>query len=100
MPETEQQRRDLIVIGGSAGSLEVFRRILQGLPRDFPAAVLVVTHQSQANPGILPWIANAAGQLPAKHPTDGEQIKPGNVYIAPPNQHLIVEGNRMRLTFG
>jgi len=100
MSEREQQRRDLILIGGSAGSLEVFRAILQTLPRGFPAAILAVTHQSQSNPGILPWIANATGNLPAKHPVDGELITPGHVYIAPPNQHLIVEGDHIRLTFG
>ena len=90
---------DLIVIGGSAGSLPVLQQILRNLPADVPAAVLVVLHQAQSHPGKLPELLG--GPLPARHATDGEPIELGHVYVAPPDQHLLVEpAGRVRLSRG
>ena len=90
---------DLVVIGGSAGALPVLQAILRGLPADFPAAVLAVVHQAQSQPGKLPEVLG--GSLPARHAQDGEPIELGRVYVAPPDQHLMVEpAGRVRLSRG
>jgi two-component system chemotaxis response regulator CheB len=49
---------------------------------------------------MLPEILNRAGKLKAKHPNDGEPIKLGKIYIAPPDHHLLLESDRIRLTKG
>jgi two-component system chemotaxis response regulator CheB len=92
--------RDIIVIGASVGGIEALRTIAGGLPKDLPAAVFVVLHTSPEAPGILAAILDRAGALPASFAADGERILPGRIYVAPPDKHLIVEPNRVRLTRG
>lgn len=92
--------KDIIVIGASAGGIEALRVIAGGLPKDFPASVFVVLHTSPQSPGILADILDRAGALTAANAVDREHIKPGRFYVAPPDQHLIIEPNRVRLTRG
>ena len=92
--------RDIIVMGASAGGLSAFNRIMKQLPEQLNAAVFIVWHLSPHSPSILPEILNRAGKLKAKHPADGESIEKGKIYIAPPDHHLLLEVNRIRLTKG
>lgn len=92
--------KDIIVIGASAGGIEPIRRILGGLPGDFPASVFVVVHTSPNAPGVLNFVFDSAGELPAASAEDRERIEPGRVRIAPPDHHLILEPGVMRLTRG
>ncbi len=91
---------DIIVIGGSAGAIEGLRTLVRDLPPDLPAAVFVVVHLAPTGPGFLPEILSAAGPLPATHPEDGEPIQLGRIYIAPPDCHLLVERDRVRVVRG
>ena len=90
---------DIIVIGASAGGVEVMSTIMAGLPRDLRAAVLVVLHIARGR-SVLPEILTRVGRLPATHPQDGERLQYGHVYVAPPDHHLTVEGEVMRITHG
>lgn len=91
---------DIIVIGASAGGLEALRALVEELPHDFPAAILVVWHISPDSPGILPDILSRAGELPAINATNLEAIVPDRIYIAPPDHHLLVEKGFLRITKG
>jgi len=90
----------VIVIGTSAGGLDALQCIVRGFPADFPASVFVVMHIAPRSRSILPEILTASGPLPAVHPLDGEAIKPGRIYVAPPDQHLIIEPGHVHLSFG
>lgn len=92
--------KDIVVVGASVGGIEALRTIVGGLPKDFPASVFVVLHTAAESPGILADILDRAGPLPAAHASDGERIRPGRVYVAPPDRHLVIEPNRARLTRG
>jgi two-component system chemotaxis response regulator CheB len=92
--------RDLVVIGASAGGIEALQQLLGALPHDLDAAVLIVLHTSSHAGGMLPQILQRAGKLPASHPEDGTQIRKGHVYVAPPDRHMIVEGDRIRIIRG
>ncbi|HEX6495433.1 MAG TPA: chemotaxis protein CheB [Acidobacteriaceae bacterium] len=92
--------RDLIVIGASAGGIEALQQLLQQLPADLKAAVLIVVHTSNHPASVLPHIMQRAGKLPAIHPADGTPIRNGHVYIAPPDFHMLVEGNFLRVIQG
>ncbi|MGB9178624.1 MAG: chemotaxis protein CheB [Pyrinomonadaceae bacterium] len=92
--------KDIIVIGASAGGIEALRSIAAGLPKEFPASVFVVLHTSPQSPGILDTILSRAGALPASNALDRERIQPGRIYVAPPDRHLVLEPNRVRLTRG
>lgn len=79
----------IVVIGGSLGAINALKVILADLPKDFPAAVLIVTHIG-ANRSMLPEILQRISVLPVRHATDGEPIAPGRVLLAPPDEHLTV----------
>lgn len=92
--------RDIIVVGGSAGGIEALQRLVKGLPADLPAAVLVVLHTHPTSPGYLPQILERSGPLPALHAADGQPLLPGRIVVAPPDQHMLIERERVRLTRG
>jgi two-component system chemotaxis response regulator CheB len=91
---------DIIVIGASAGGVEALRQLVNDLPADLPAALFVVLHIPPQSPSILPYLLERAGKLKAEHPQDGARIEHGHIYIAPPDRHLLVERNLIRVTHG
>ncbi len=92
--------RDVVVVGASAGGVEALRTLVGGLPARFPAALLIVLHLPPQSESALPAILNRCGPLPARAATDGERIEPGRIYIARPDLHLAVAGDRVVLTKG
>ncbi len=91
---------DLIMIGGSAGSVEAIRAVLGGLGADLPAAVAIVIHVSPTSRSHLPEVLSRYGVLPVRHPIHGERIENGLVVVAPPDRHLVIEGDRILLGEG
>lgn len=91
---------DIIVIGTSAGGLKALSAIVSGLPTQINAVFFVVQHLAADKPSILPQILEDVGSLPASHPTDGEKIQTGRIYIAPPDYHLLVNSGSMRVVRG
>src|SRR5215210_1385171 len=92
--------RDIVVIGGSAGSIEAVTEVVRGFPPDFPAAVFVVVHFPGSVSSTLPRILSLSGPLVARHARDGELIEPGRIYVAPPDCHLHLSDGHTRLTRG
>lgn len=95
-----QLTRDIIVIGASAGGVQALKQLVAGLPADFPATVCVVLHIPPSSVSRLPEILTRAGPLPARHPTQGSPIRKGQIYVAPPNQHLLINDGRLELSAG
>jgi len=93
-------RRDIVVIGASAGAFDTLKQLIAGLPADFAAAVLIVRHMAPQGPSLLPEILSAAGSLPAVDAVDGTPLRTGYIYVAPPDHHLLVEPERVRVTRG
>ncbi|MCA1667719.1 MAG: chemotaxis protein CheB [Thermomicrobia bacterium] len=91
---------DIVVIGASAGGVEALVALVRALPADLPAAVFIVLHVPPDGTSALPQILSRAGALPATHPQDGEPIENGRIYVAPPDNHLLVERGRMRVVRG
>src|SRR5579883_1130219 len=91
---------DLIVVGASAGGVEALAELVRGLPRSIPAAVCIVLHLPADSTSLLPQILGRAGVLPTVHARDGELLRHGHVYVAPPDSHLVVEPGRLRLVAG
>ena len=99
-PDAEAGVRNIVVIGGSAGGVQAVGRLVAALPADFPAAVFVVVHVAAISKSRLPEILGRQGHLPAGHASDGEAIVPGRIYVAPPDLHLLLERDTMRLWHG
>lgn len=80
----------LIAMGASTGGPPVLQAILSELPRDFPAAVLIVQHIAPGFlSGFIGWLSNTSN-LPITIAAQGEQIKSGHIYIAPDHFHMTV----------
>lgn len=62
--------REIIAIGGSAGSIEVIRQICRGLPADLQASVPVVVHVPSDSQNLLAGILDSGGPLPASTAVD------------------------------
>lgn len=92
--------RDIIVIGASAGGVEAVAALVEGLPRDLAAAVFVVVHFPPHATSVLPRILTRRGGMTAVHPGNGDAIELGCVYVAPPDLHLLVERDHVRLVRG
>lgn len=98
--QPERFRRDLIVIGGSAGALEPLTLILGGLPQTLPACIVVTFHIGTEGRSVLPEVLSAAGELPVRFAEGGEKIDSGRVYIAPPDRHLLVSDGHLEVVCG
>ena len=94
------RRRDLIVVGGSAGALAPLRTMLGGLDATFPAVVLVVLHGPAAGRSHLAAILERETALSVVEPRDGERLRPGAVFVAPPDRHMLVMGDHVHLRRG
>jgi len=82
----------LIVVGASAGGLKALIALIQQLPGDFPAPVLIVQHISaDASGDVLLDALNKHGKLNCLHAVNGEPVKAGHIYLAPSDHHLLVE---------
>jgi two-component system chemotaxis response regulator CheB len=93
--------RDVIVIGTSAGGLEALDQLIGQLPTDLPASIVIVQHMDPGNSGEP--LLRRLGRHQAFHPKlaeDGERLKPRQIYIAPPGNHLLVKKGKMLVTKG
>jgi len=94
------RRRDVVVIGASAGGVEALATIARGFPDDLPAAVFVVLHLPEGGTSYLPGILGRAGRLPVLPAQDDSRITRGAITVAPPDHHLVLERERTRLVRG
>lgn len=93
-------RRDIIVIGGSAGSGAVLNRLMSELPGDLPASIFISTHIPANSPGFLSAILANRANMPVSLATDGQVIERGQVYVAAPDRHLLLTDAVIRLGVG
>ena len=89
----------IIVVGVSTGGLMPLRRIIEALPQECGASVFVVMH-SGASPSILPDILGWHGRISVSFATDYALIEASHVYVAPPDYHMVVDIDRIRLNQG
>jgi two-component system, chemotaxis family, protein-glutamate methylesterase/glutaminase len=94
------EKRNIVVVGASAGGFEALKKLVAGLPKDLEASMFIVWHMSPDIRGILPQVLNRANTIYAAHAYDNEEIVPNRIYVAPPDRHLLVERGRVRVTRG
>lgn len=90
----------VVVIGASAGGVEALLTLARQLEPGLPAAICVVLHQPRNAPSVLPKLMSRAGRLDVVHAESGMVPEPGGVYLAPPNQHLLIDDGHLRLDHG
>jgi len=88
----------LVAIGCSMGGMHALQTIFQTLPQDFPLPITVVQHRYKTSNEGLPQFLRRHSKLNVVDTTDKEWIKPGTVYLAPANYHLLVEKGELSLS--
>jgi len=89
-PEARNGAFDLVALASSAGGLGALSEVLSALPSDFPAAIAVVQHLDPRHRSLMAKILSGRTGLSVKEAEEGDRLKPGTVYIAPPDKHLLV----------
>jgi two-component system, chemotaxis family, protein-glutamate methylesterase/glutaminase len=95
---TSHERADLahehgfsiVMLAASAGGLGALSRVLGSLPPDFPVPVVVVQHLDPRHRSLMAEILQRRTQLNVEQATEGAKLEPSTVYIAPPDEHLLV----------
>lgn len=98
-PVVREKARRLVAIGASAGGPAALVKVLNGLPANLPAAVVIVQHvDAQFAPGLASWLGDMS-KLPVRIAAEGDMIGEGVVLVAGTNDHLILQpGGRLCYT--
>ncbi|MCB9362653.1 chemotaxis response regulator protein-glutamate methylesterase [Candidatus Woesearchaeota archaeon] len=81
----------VVLIGGSTGGPKAIESILQALPKDFPAPILIVQHIPEEFTLAFAARLNRTAEIQVKEAVNGELIRPGVAYIAPGNFHMLID---------
>jgi two-component system chemotaxis response regulator CheB len=87
--------KQLIIIAGSAGSLQVILTIVSQLRNDLSVPILIVVHRKASSTSLLKDILISKTKLAVKEIEDKEIIKAGTIYIAPADYHTLIETEEM-----
>jgi len=93
MPD-RRQALAAAVIGGSAGALDVVRSVLAGLPARPAVPIVVLLHLPERSQDRMAELLDHGSQVPVKQAEDKEPLQAGQVYVAPPAYHLLIESTR------
>ena len=85
---------EAIVIGVSSGGLNALKFIFSALPANFSIPIIIVQHIGSRSDNHWIKLINDKSNLHLKEADEKEKIKKGNVYIAPPNYHLMIERDK------
>ena len=81
---------DVVALAASAGGLGALNLVFAELPGDFPAALVVVQHLDPRHRSLMAEILGRRTRLRVKQAAEGDELRPGTVFIAPPDRHLLV----------
>jgi len=84
---------DVVALASSAGGIAALSEILGSLPGEFPAAIVVVQHLDPRHRSLMADILRRRTALLVVQAAEGDHIRAGTVYIAPPDRHLLVNAN-------
>ena len=83
----------IVAIAASAGGVSAIRKVLSGLPADFPAPILCLQHLSPSETNVLAQVLQLRTKLTVRWAHDGEQLTNGVVYVCPPGHYFVVHAN-------
>jgi two-component system, chemotaxis family, protein-glutamate methylesterase/glutaminase len=88
----------IVVVGTSWGGLAALRTIVQGLPADFPLPVVLVQHRHRSSDALLARLLQERTRMPVCEVEDKMPICGGQIFVAPPDYHLLVDEGSFALT--
>jgi len=91
----------IVVLGASAGGMDALREVVAQLSTGFPAPIFVVNHMSaDGDAETLGRALDRSGELSCTVARHEEEFRPGHVYIAPADHHMLVAKETIRITKG
>jgi two-component system chemotaxis response regulator CheB len=91
---TSNARYELLIIGGSAGSLSMVLKLLPLLKKEMNIAVMIIFHRGQSDDTIIVDMLSPRTEFAVKEADDKDEIMPGTIYIAPSDYHVLIEKNK------
>jgi len=89
------KRCEVLVIGGSAGSIDALLQLFPTLPGSLSFAMIIVLHRKNSADSTLTDILAARTRLPVNEVDDKDPVLPGHIYLAPADYHLLIERTRL-----
>lgn len=89
----EKSNFGIVAIAASAGGVIAIRKILSGLPSDFPAPILCLQHLNPFETNVLAQVLQLRTNLTVRWAHAGEQLMAGVVYVCPPMYYFVVHAN-------
>ncbi len=93
----ESSRFLIVGIGASAGGLEAMEAFFQHMPPNSGMAFVVVSHQHAGHVSLLPGLLGKCTAMPVVEISDGMEVEPNRVYLAPGGAHLGTLHGRLHL---
>ncbi|HKV88882.1 MAG TPA: chemotaxis protein CheB [Candidatus Dormibacteraeota bacterium] len=84
---------EIIAIAASAGGVTALTEVLRQLPADFNAIVVCVQHLDPRHRSLMPEVLGRRSRLPVVHASEGMEIAPGHIYLAPPDKHMLINAD-------
>lgn len=88
----------VVAIGASAGGLEAFTEFFKNLPLDARMAFVLVQHLDPSHPSMLSEIIAKTTKLPVEEVKSGVKVRPGRIYVIPPNRFMALTGGAFKLS--
>lgn len=95
LARVQREKICCVVLGASAGAIEVLGQLLPALQATTSLAVLAVVHIPQDRSSLLTSIFQPRCALTVMEPIDKQAIEPAHLYFAPPGYHMLVESDRL-----
>ena len=92
-PQFNNAAFDIVAVAASAGGLTALSELLSTMPTEFTAAIAIVQHLDPRHRSLMADILNRRTTLRVQQAEEGDTLNPGTVYIAPPDRHLLVNGD-------
>lgn len=85
MKNDPSRRYEAVLIAASAGGAQALQTLLAGLPPDFPLPIAIVQQRTAREPHALAQVLGRCSALRVQMAQEGEVMRPGTVYLAPPD---------------
>lgn len=86
---------EVVVMGGSTGSIDVLLRVLPKLPMPLSFALIIVLHRKNTADSTLANLLSLKTSHPLREVDDKDVVKPGTIYLAPADYHLLIERTKV-----
>src|SRR6185437_2984741 len=97
-PSPDTSGVTIVGVGASAGGLEAFSSVLQGLPGNPGVAIVFVQHLAPDHESALVPLLSAQTSLPVLQATQDMEVEPNKVYVIPPNTQMVLTGTMLHLS--